>query len=308
MALVNDTPNNVLMSFALFGRASSSKGSFCSTKLLMESAKSGEINLMMDSGAFSAFNSKGYGHVTLDNYCRYLDRFAGDVEKYIMLDVIGDEDGTKRNYETMLKRGFDPMYVFTMASKDTGFLASAIRKNPNVCVAGGATTKGDWLVQRYQRILKLSNGKARIHGLAFVTFPKMLQCGLSSVDSSSWAVAPMKFASIPYFADGVKMLDRRRLVAGLKKGDKVCKKVADKLRLTVRDLSTEGNFHTTASIPFYVGVKAYMEMQRYCYRRGLRLFFAIADGVSQLRAIQYHSRNWQNPDYAGFVRFVKEGK
>ena len=295
--MTNDTPNNLLCSFAIFGG-----GSCRQMKTICEAVKSGEINLMLDSGAYSAFMSKGYDHVTMDNYCRFLDRFADCAEKYVMLDVIGDEDKTKRNYETMRKRGYNPMYVYTLTAKDNAFCMDAIKANNDICVAGGQM-KCDWLIQRYQRVLKMSGGKARIHGLAFVTFPKMLQCGLASVDSSSWAVAPMKYASIPWFRDGIHMLDRRRFVAGLKKGDAVCRKIADDLRLTVRDVATEENYHQTASIPFYVGVRAYMQMQRYCYRRGLRLFFAISP-LTQLRAVQYFNRHWLRPDYNEFKKFL----
>ena len=171
--MTNDTPNNLLCSFAIFGG-----GSCRPMKTICEAVKSGEINLMLDSGAYSAFMSKGYDHVTMDNYCRWLDRFADCAEKYVMLDVIGDEDKTKRNYETMRKRGYNPMYVYTLTAKDNAFCLDAIKANNDICVAGGQM-KCDWLIQRYQRVLKMSGGKARIHGLAFVTFPKMLQCGLA---------------------------------------------------------------------------------------------------------------------------------
>ena len=295
--MTNDTPNNLLCSFAIFGG-----GSCRPMKTICEAVKSGEINVMFDSGAFSAFHSKGYDFVTLDNYCRWLDKFGEFAEKYIMLDVIGNEEATKANFLTMRKRGYDPMYVYTVASKDEAFMAEAVKGNPNICVAGGATTKGDWLIQRYQRVLKRTGGKARIHGLAFVTFPKMLQCGLASVDSSSLAVAPMKFAGIPVFVSGVgmKWLDRRRLVTGLKKRDPFFLRLADELRLTVADLSNDANFHTTQSITLYAGVRAYMSMQRYCYRRGLRLFFAMSTSMNQLYSVQYWNRNWQNPNYTDF--------
>ena len=294
--MTNDTPNNLLCSFAIFGG-----GSCRQMKTICEAVKSGEINLMLDSGAYSAFMSKGYDHVTMDNYCRWLDRFADCAEKYVMLDVIGDEDKTKRNYETMRKRGYNPMYVYTLTAKDNAFCLDAIKATNDICVAGGQM-KCDWLIQRYQRVLKMSGGKARIRGLAFVTFPRMLQCGLASVDSSSWAVAPMKFAGIPVFVSGVgmKMLDRRRLVAGLKKRDPFFLRLADELRLTVSDLSNEANFHTTQSIPLYAGVRAYMSMQRYCYRRGLRLFFAMATSMNQLYSVQYWNRHWQDPNYTDF--------
>ena len=295
--MTNDTPNNLLCSFAIFGG-----GSCRQMKTICEAVKSGEINLMLDSGAYSAFMSKGYDHVTMDNYCRWLDRFADCAEKYVMLDVIGDEDKTKRNYETMRKSGYNPMYVYTLTAKDNAFCLDAIKANNDICVAGGQM-KCDWLIQRYQRVLKMSGGKARIHGLAFVTFPRMLQCGLASVDSSSWAMAPMKYASIPWFKDGIHVLDRRRFVAGLKKRDAVCRKIADDLRLTVKDVATEENYHQTASIPFYIGVRAYMQMQRYCYRRGLRLFFAISP-LTQLRAVQYFNRHWLRPDYNEFKKFL----
>ena len=41
------------------------------------------MNLMIDSGAFTKFNSKSGQHVTLDNYCSFLDVMGEYAEKYV---------------------------------------------------------------------------------------------------------------------------------------------------------------------------------------------------------------------------------
>ena len=59
----NDTSLNLLLSFAYGAKNPVLNGEFFAM------SKSGEANVMLDSGAFSAFGakSKGFSHVTLDN-------------------------------------------------------------------------------------------------------------------------------------------------------------------------------------------------------------------------------------------------
>lgn len=93
---------------------------------------------MIDSGAFTKHNAKGnFDHINLDSYCSFLDEFAPFADKYVMLDVIGNRNLSVCNYETMLKRGLNPMFVFTTYDTDFAYLREAVRNNRDICVAGG---------------------------------------------------------------------------------------------------------------------------------------------------------------------------
>ena len=125
----NDTYLNLLVSFAWLG------GSGDFGKNIHQAHREGSINLMIDSGAFTQFShgdKKAYKHITLDNYCNYLNIYGDDCEKYVMLDKIGNEGETKSNYETMLERGLNPMYVMTMFDKDWDYLNEAINRNQHL--------------------------------------------------------------------------------------------------------------------------------------------------------------------------------
>lgn len=148
--------------------------------------KDGIANVMIDSGAFTLHNAKQKRDwLTVDNYCRFLEKYENYCEKYVMLDVVGNDIQSKKNYELMVSRGFEPMFVLTMFDKDWQYLNETLGTNPNICVAGGVTTKGDWMTKRFQDVSVHTGKRAKVHGLGYVTFPKMFQVPLVSVDSSS---------------------------------------------------------------------------------------------------------------------------
>lgn len=277
--------------------------------IVLSCAKDDSINLMIDSGAFSAFNNKGFEFVTLDNYCRFIENVEDFVEKYVMLDVIGNSAKSKENYKGMLSRGLNPMFVVTMFDNDFEFVKEAVSHNRHVCVAGGATVKNDWLIQRYQRVMRACNNEALIHGLAFVTFPRMMQCRLASVDSSSWHVGASKYGDTGFFDEkGIHSYNQRKLIAQVKGGNKFLRNSLDRLRVLPSDIVKTENFRGQTSVALYLRCRAQMEMQRYVYRRGLRLFLAVSNCVA-MNCIRYFIENWDDPSYAGFRSFIlKRGK
>lgn len=289
-----DTPLNILMSFAYAGKDKSF------ADIVLSLAKDNAINLMIDSGAFSAFNNKGFDFVTLDNYCRFIDGVEGVVEKYVMLDVIGNATKSRQNYEEMLRRKLNPMFVVTMFDNDFSYIRNAVSHNPNICVAGGATVKNQWLMQRYQQVMKTCDNKARIHGLAFVTFPKMMQCRLASVDSSSWHVGASKFGDAKFFdSKGLHALNQRQMIKRLRGKDVNLQRALERLCVSKADIARPENFRGQTSVALYLSCRAQMEMQRYVYRRGLRLFLA-ASNKNAINTVMYLAEHWDNPTYDGF--------
>ena len=293
--MTNNTPLNILISYAYL------KGSVAFIDTLKRLSLNGSVNLMLDSGAFTKFNAKGnFQHINVSEYCDFLGHYADIFEKYVMLDVIGNAEASKKNYEYMLSRGLNPMFVVTMFDNDIDYIKSAVKRNANICVAGGATTKGDWLVKRYQDIYASTGRKALIHGLAYVTYPKMLQLPLASVDSSSWKAASLRFGQLQYFDNGLKSFHYKDVY---KHGGKallpVHRTLLKECGITPAIYAREENHKGNYSIESMYGIRAALKMQRVCYRSGLRYFLAISN-MADLEKIMYVHKNYNNLDYNKF--------
>tara|TARA_R110000822_G_scaffold252692_4_gene379336 strand:+ start:1900 stop:2793 length:894 start_codon:yes stop_codon:yes gene_type:complete len=266
----NDTWLNILFSYAYIGNNKAF------TDQAMSLSAEGTINCMIDSGAFTLFNSKqNLKFLTLDNYCDYIEKYGHNVEKYVMLDVIGNHSKSKLNYETMLQRGLDPMFVFTMFDNDYSYLQEAVKRNKHVCVAGGVTTKGDWIKKRYQDVYKQTQGN--IHALGFVKYPQMLQLPLHSCDSSTWVQSSQKFGHIVYFDNGLKGLNYKEVLKNKKKLTYKAQSLFESLEITPKMFSDLTNHRGSTSIAVLTNLIAYFEYQKFCKRLGLNLFLAVAN-------------------------------
>lgn len=276
----NNTHLNILVSYAYLGKSKK----LCD--ITFGPSRDGITNIMIDSGAFTLFNSKNgkMSWLNIDNYCKFLDTFGQFSEKYVMLDVINNHEASKDNYELMLKRDLNPMFVFTTYDNDYTYLKQAVARNPHICVAGGVTSYRQWMQKRYQDVYK--NTQALMHGLGFVKFPDMLQLPLHSVDSSSWVQASQVFGILRYFDEGMK---GPRYIDVLKR--KVAlpvqiQQLLDKFKVTPKDFSNLDNHKGLYSIATMLSIVAHIEYQKYCKKRGLNLFLACAK-VSDLRDILY---------------------
>ena len=276
----NNTHLNILVSYAYLGKSKK----LCD--ITFGPSRDGITNIMIDSGAFTLFNNTNgkMGWLNIDNYCKFLDTFGQFSEKYVMLDVINNHEASKDNYELMLKRDLNPMFVFTTYDNDYTYLKEAVARNPHICVAGGVTSYRQWMQKRYQDVYK--NTQALMHGLGFVKFPDMLQLPLHSVDSSSWVQASQVFGILRYFDEGMK---GPRYIDVLKR--KVAlpvqiQQLLDKFKVTPKDFSNLDNHKGLYSIATMLSIVAHIEYQKYCKKRGLNLFLACAK-VSDLRDILY---------------------
>lgn len=280
----NDTYLNVLVSYAYLQKNKEF------TQLVTDASMSGTANVMIDSGAFTLFNAKQKRDwLTLDNYCRFLDLYGHKVEKYVMLDVIGNHQKSKDNYETMIKRGYNPMFVFTMHDNDFDYLKDARKNNEHICIAGGVTTKGDWMRKRIQDSYKATNGK--LHALGYVTYPNIYQLPLHSVDSSSWIQGAQVYGNIPYFDNGLKGVSYREVLKGKKKLPIKLVQVLEKLKITPKEFSNTDNHRGRVSIATVCSIIAYIEYQKLSKRQNLNLFLATAN-LSQLKSLIYVNEHY----------------
>ncbi len=267
--LVNNTSLNILVSYAWLG------GSGTFTKTLFDSSKSGTINLMIDSGAFTLFNSKAtsYKHINLESYCNFLKIYGEYCEKYVMLDVIANEEQSKRNYEYMLSEGLNPMFVFTMFDNDYKYLKEAVSNNPHICVAGGVTTKSDWMVKRYQDVYMKT--QAKIHALGYVKYPEMFQLPLNSVDSSSWAQSSQMYGGLVIYDNGLKVYPHKDILTKkIKMSDKMIE-ILEKLKVTPKVFSNLDNHKGGSSLGTLLSILANTELQKVSKRNNLNFFLSI---------------------------------
>jgi len=299
----NNTFFNILVSYAWLG------GSGGFTKNIFNAHKQGDINLMIDSGAFTLFNAANktsYKHITLDQYCNFLSIYGNDCEKYVMLDKIADEKQSKENYEEMLRRGLNPMFVLTMFDNDMSYLKNAVENNRHICVAGGVTTKGDWLIKRFQDVYNETN--AWIHGLGYVTYPKMFQLPLKSVDSSSWAQSSMMFGAISWFDNGLKNIPYKDILTKKKAIPEKVIELLEKLKVTPKVFSNLDTHRGGINLEILMSVIAWFEYQKVAKRQGLDLFLSIGND-SQLQQMLYINDELQagTLTYEGYKNRIKSG-
>jgi hypothetical protein len=264
----NNTYLNILASYAYLGKSKS----FCD--LFFGASKDGRINTMIDSGAFTLHNSAEgkLSWLTLDNYCSFLETYSQYTEKYVMLDVINNHNQSKSNYEAMLKKGLNPMFVFTSFDNDYTYLKQAVGNNKHLCVAGGTTTKGEWMSKRFQDVY-LETG-AKIHGLGYVKFPSIYQLPLHSVDSSTWIQGAQAFGHIFYFDNGLSAIAYKDILKNKKRLPlKVIEKL-DKFKMTPKEFSNLDNHKGSNSIETMLSIDAYISYQKYSKERGVNLFLA----------------------------------
>lgn len=272
----NNTPFNILASFAYLYN----NKEFCDWVFGLH--KDRVANVMIDSGAFTKHNaSLDRSWLTVDSYCKFLEKYGELCEKYVMLDVVGKDIESKRNYETMCRRGFKPMFVLTMFDTDWDYLNSTLKTNTDICVAGGVTTKGSWMTKRFQDVYRHTHGKARSHGLGYVTFPKIFQVPIVSADSSSWKQAALCFGNCNYFTNrGVKGCSIKNIrVMGGKTIDTGLRKALQELEITPALFSNKEYHKGNLSIESMLSCHAYVQYQKYAIRHNRQLFLAVSNAM-----------------------------
>lgn len=295
--MTHNIPLNILCSYAFLQKNKPFTESFFSL------SKSGVANIMIDSGAFTAFTTGR--KIEIEDYCEFLHQYGHLAEKYVMLDCVGNEKKTKENYEYMVKQGLKPMFTCTMYDKDFDFIRDTLSVNENICVAGGATAKNEWIKYRFQKIFNETKGKAKMHGLAYVLYPEMLRLNLASVDSSSIFQSGQMYGILQTFDEvkGLKSVAYKEVYKGKKLSKELVEQL-DILGITPKMFLDKNNMRGGESIPTLCDIYTHIKMQRYCYRKGLRYFFAIISR-NQLRAVQVVNENFNNITYDKFKNYLK---
>jgi len=149
-------------------------------KLLQENRDN--VRFLLDSGAFTAW--KAGKPIALDDYCRFIESLPFESWRYFMLDVIGDPAATMRNYETMLKRGFNPIPIFTRG-EDPSVLDDYYKTSDLVAIGGLVGTPGN---KGFVKGIMEKVGGRRVHWLGFFDCNFVKHYRPYSCDSSTWKV------------------------------------------------------------------------------------------------------------------------
>lgn len=141
----------------------------------------GCIRFLIDCGAFTAW--KLGKPVDLDDYCRFLEALPFTPWRYFALDVIGDPHATRQNYDTMLKRGFKPVPIYTRG-EDPRALDDYFDTSDVVGLgglAGSSQTPAPYLKWLWPQL----NGR-QVHVLGFSHMEWLKILRPYSCDSSNW--------------------------------------------------------------------------------------------------------------------------
>lgn len=139
-----------------------------------------DLRLVVDSGAFTAW--KAGKPINLDDYCRFLDGLQIKPWRYFTLDVVGDPHASMVNYETMLRRGYTPVPIFTRG-EDPSVLDDYYKTSDVVGIGGLVQTEGN--KGFVKGIMQKAAGR-RVHWLGFTNLEFVKAFRPYMVDSSSW--------------------------------------------------------------------------------------------------------------------------
>ena len=236
-------------------------------------------NMLIDSGAYTNFQIalgklKGTKPINFESYMSDCTKYYSQCWNYIAFDVVRNNQATRDNYETMLDRGLDPIPVLT-PTESVDYAMELVGKSSHhrICISGSATGSVGKLWERIQKVHKLTQGKALIHGLGLMRYPTIFQLPLATVDASTMTTGS-RFGTISFYdrLEGVKIIHWSDLTAKAK--EQWMWKLLE-YGIDIDSLKEFGNYRTAAGIPSLVTMYAYLKFLEHCTEKNLGLFFAI---------------------------------
>ena len=211
----------ILVSFALWNRKA----------IDYEVIKQGNLDLFLDSGAFTNFKS-GKEKSKLDDYIHFIKENKKIVWQYINLDVIGDEKQSQYNLEQMKRAGLNPIPVFTRSNISAKKKAETLKKmcdeNEFIAlggIAGLKTTSGKEYLKNLCHFIK-KNTKTKFHILGCGSIDLARDMRPYSMDSSS-SSTNNAFGNIGFFDKKRRkmfIVNRNTKIDKLKQNENLLKK------------------------------------------------------------------------------------
>lgn len=153
------------------------------------------IRFVLDSGAFTAW--KAGKSVNIDDYCRFIDSLPFKPWRYFTLDVIGDPEASMKNYEIMLKRGYNPVPIFTRG-EDPSVLDDYYKTSDVVGIGGLVGTGGN---KGFVNGIMNHVAGRKVHWLGFTSVDYIKYYKPYMCDSSSWVMA-LTYAQMKLYDKG----------------------------------------------------------------------------------------------------------
>lgn len=172
---------NILVSYAFLRKNNTWFGG--SEHSLKEIMARGEINLLVDSGAFTAFKSGT--SIILEEYLDFIK--TNNINKYFVLDVMGDKITTRKNLLTMYRKGFKPIPIFTRGA-DGKDIEEMYEMSDLVALGGVAVPSPNKLGYIKWFMNNICKGR-RIHWLGWGDRDFLLHYKPESIDNSNWSYA-----------------------------------------------------------------------------------------------------------------------
>lgn len=151
-------------------------------------------NWVLDSGAFSAYNSGK--EIRLEDYietCKKVLAMKKAPAEIFALDVIGDWKASLKNTETMWKAGIQAIPCYHEGEPESALLHIA-KSYPKIALGGvakkGAKRKKEWASRCFARVWP-----KKIHGFGFGDETSVMTLPFDSVDSTSWELGPCAFGN-----------------------------------------------------------------------------------------------------------------
>lgn len=159
---------------------------FAQPRLFLKAVKKGFEKIMLDSGAYTVFNSGGT--IDIDKLCDFIIENRADIKHAISLDVIGDEGwDSVKNWEYMQKERETEVLPVFHVQEDWAILDYYCERADYVAIGGMAGVISSQTKQAYfmEKIFTRHPG-IKFHGLG-VNDPFLVQrFPFYSVDALTW--------------------------------------------------------------------------------------------------------------------------
>jgi hypothetical protein len=151
-------------------------------------------NLMLDSGAYSAFMLKK--PIELKEYISFIYKYKKYFTDYIALDVIGDAKQSVEYYKIMLSEGLNPIPVFHPPFSTLDILETYINLGAKyICFGGIASVLKRGMsamlsqihsqLSRAFEVVYKSDSNIKIHGLGILSQDLLFKYPWHSIDSTA---------------------------------------------------------------------------------------------------------------------------
>ena len=149
-----------------------------------------KIDVFLDSGAFSAFNSSA--NVSLSDYISFLKE--NKFKTYASLDVIYNPEGTRKNFEIMKNEGLNPIPTFHFGTdiKELDYYTQFpyIALGGLVPYAMKRKKLQNWLDYCFEKLIKKVQNGLKVHAFGVQNVEILKRYPFYSADGTSWKEGP----------------------------------------------------------------------------------------------------------------------